>query len=232
MRPARPQRAARRCRDAQRRPARRGCSVWGFEIYDASLWVAPGFRADGWARSPLALELRYLRDFERRATSRSARSTRCAAPARSRRRRPNAGCTHMQAVFPDVRERRPRCSASTSPDSGARFFLNGAPTGQMRDADFAAALLRASGSDRADLRAGAARSAAGAVAALRNPTMDSAPRSFGPRDGLRYGLLGTAAGVRGAAALRAAAQPLRAQLRRAAGHARCCCCSARVWPTR
>ena len=24
--------------------------VWGLDIYDASLWVAPGFRADAWAQ--------------------------------------------------------------------------------------------------------------------------------------------------------------------------------------
>ncbi len=37
--------------------------VWGLAIYDASLWVGPGFRADRWATFPFALSLRYRRDF-------------------------------------------------------------------------------------------------------------------------------------------------------------------------
>jgi hypothetical protein len=37
---------------------------WGFDIYDASLWVAPGFKAEQWSQRPLALELHYLRAFD------------------------------------------------------------------------------------------------------------------------------------------------------------------------
>src|SRR5689334_22352485 len=38
-------------------------TYWGFEVYDASLWVAPGFRAGDFAAHAFALELSYLRAF-------------------------------------------------------------------------------------------------------------------------------------------------------------------------
>src|SRR5512141_3284102 len=35
---------------------------WGLEVYDARLWVPPGFAAADFADHPFALELRYLRE--------------------------------------------------------------------------------------------------------------------------------------------------------------------------
>ena len=35
--------------------------VWGFEVYDASLWTAPGFDAQRYAEHRFGLELSYLR---------------------------------------------------------------------------------------------------------------------------------------------------------------------------
>lgn len=37
---------------------------WGFEVYQATLWVGPGFVAAAYEQSPFALELAYLRDFK------------------------------------------------------------------------------------------------------------------------------------------------------------------------
>mgnify|MGYP002662663761 CR=1 FL=1 len=39
-------------------------TVWGFQVYDARLWAPASFAAGHYATSPLALELRYLRDFK------------------------------------------------------------------------------------------------------------------------------------------------------------------------
>ena len=39
-------------------------TYWGFEVYDASLWASAPFAPDDWAKQPLVLELRYLRDFK------------------------------------------------------------------------------------------------------------------------------------------------------------------------
>lgn len=109
--------------------------VWGFRIYDASLWVAPGFRAGGWARSPLALELRYLRETSGEAIAqRSLDEMRRAgplAPAQADR-----WLHAMRLIFPDVRDG-DRVLGLYQPDSGARFFLNGASIGQLRDPAFA-----------------------------------------------------------------------------------------------
>lgn len=38
-------------------------TFWGFEVYQVSLWVAPGFTAKAYADHGFALELSYLRDF-------------------------------------------------------------------------------------------------------------------------------------------------------------------------
>ena len=38
-------------------------TYWGFDVYNASLWVAPGFNAAEYERHAFALELAYLRDF-------------------------------------------------------------------------------------------------------------------------------------------------------------------------
>lgn len=41
-------------------------TVWGFDVYQASLWVEPGFDSATLARQRYALELRYLRGFKGR----------------------------------------------------------------------------------------------------------------------------------------------------------------------
>ena len=46
--------------------------VWGFQVYDASLWVAPRFRRDDYTAHAFALELRYLRDFSAAALARQS----------------------------------------------------------------------------------------------------------------------------------------------------------------
>lgn len=120
--------------NAQRQGATR-FSVWGFDVYDASLWVAPGFRADGWQRNALALELRYLRQFSGNDIARrSLEEMRRAGPISVTQ---EAEWTrNMQALFPDVKKG-DRLVGIHDPGVGARFFLNGASRGQLRDAVFA-----------------------------------------------------------------------------------------------
>ena len=50
---------------------------WGFEVYQASLWVAPGFVDTSYEHSAFALELTYLRDFTRRSPPGNIRCARC-----------------------------------------------------------------------------------------------------------------------------------------------------------
>ncbi len=121
--------------DARRAGASR-LTVWGFDVYDASLWVTPGFRAADWAQSAFALQLRYLRDFEgREIAQRSLDEMRRAAPpmteAQSRQ-----WLHAMASIFPNVRQG-DRLLGLYEPGTGVRFFYNGAPIGTVNDASFA-----------------------------------------------------------------------------------------------
>ena len=108
---------------------------WGFDIYDASLWVAPGFRADNWAQRPLALEMRYLRSFDGDdIAKRSLDEMRRISPM------PEAQAAQwlhaMKSAFPNVKKG-DRLLGVYDPDAGVRFFHNGAPTATVGDAQFA-----------------------------------------------------------------------------------------------
>ena len=77
--------------------------VWGFEVYDASLWTVPGFAPAQAETQLLALELRYLRDFSakdiaERSLKEMRRSAALAAEQESR------WLAEMLRVFPDVRK--------------------------------------------------------------------------------------------------------------------------------
>jgi len=111
--------------------------VWGFEVYDAQLWVAPGFQAERYADTPFALELRYLRDFSRADIAR-----RSIAEMRRSASIPDAQAQawqqKLEAAFPDV-QRGDRILGIYEPQTQtARFLTNGQPTGEIRDGNFAA----------------------------------------------------------------------------------------------
>jgi hypothetical protein len=120
--------------DARRAGALR-FTVWGFDVYDASLWVTPGFRADNWSQRPLALELRYLRSFDGgEIAQRSLDEMRRVAPMSDAQ---NAQwLSDMKTAFPDVKKG-DRMVGIYEPGTGARFFHNGAPTKVVADAQFA-----------------------------------------------------------------------------------------------
>lgn len=109
--------------------------VWGFEVYDAALWAAPGFRPAAYASQPFALELRYLRDFTRADIARRSidEMRRSAAIDEAKSQRWQEA---LRAAFPDVKTG-DRITGIHRPGS-ASFFTNGQPTGEIRDGDFAA----------------------------------------------------------------------------------------------
>ncbi len=119
---------------AQRAGASR-FTVWGFDVYDASLWVTPGFTAADWARRPLALELQYLRRFEGEDIARRSlaemRRTGPIAPEQAA-----LWLRSMTEAFPDVKKG-DRLIGIYEPGEGARFLHNGRPTAIVRDAAFA-----------------------------------------------------------------------------------------------
>ena len=108
---------------------------WGFEVYDARLWTAPGFRAAAYEGHPLALELQYLRDFRAvDLVERSIQEMRRIATVTAEQERRWA--SELQRIFPDVRKGE-RLLGVHRPGQGAAFWFNGQPRGEILDAEFA-----------------------------------------------------------------------------------------------
>ncbi len=109
-------------------------TVWGFKIYDAQLWAAPGFNADRYASQPLALELAYLRDFDAvDIAERSIKEMRRSATITDTQAR--QWSLDMQRVFPDVKAG-DRIMGLHRPGVGASFWVNGRAGGEILDAEF------------------------------------------------------------------------------------------------
>ncbi len=110
-----------------------------FNVYDASLWVAPGFSASRYAQSVFALQLRYLRNLDGHAIAqRSLAEMRKAAsltPAQEQR-----WLAAMQDAFPDVKTG-DRLTGLHQPGVGARFWLNGAIRAVVADPEFSRAFF-------------------------------------------------------------------------------------------
>ena len=110
-------------------------TFWGFDVYNASLWVTPGFKAPDYDQHGFALELGYLRDFSGEDIAR-----RSLDEMRRLQRIPDAQARQweraMRDVFPDVRAG-DRISGVNRPGVGVFFLINGKPAGDIRDAEFA-----------------------------------------------------------------------------------------------
>ena len=109
--------------------------VWGFDVYDISLWTAPGFQAQQAETQVLALELLYLRDFQatdiaERSLKEMRRSGAILAEQEGR------WMADMQRVLPNVRQG-DRLLGLQRPGEAAVFWHNGRPRGEVRDGEFA-----------------------------------------------------------------------------------------------
>lgn len=108
---------------------------WGLEVYQATLWVAPGFAEASYTQAAFALELRYRRDFK--GGDIAARSL-----AEMRRQSPlseaqaSAWGQRMRELFPDV-QTGDRLTGLHQPAQGAVFWRNGRWLGEVRDPLFA-----------------------------------------------------------------------------------------------
>ena len=110
-------------------------SFFGLHIYDAHLWVSEGFLADRFARSSLALELRYAR---------SLRGDLIAERSLQEMKRANGFSEEqgerwlgaMRQILPDVGQGG-RITGVLRPDEALRFFHNAKLRGEVRDAEFA-----------------------------------------------------------------------------------------------
>ena len=110
-------------------------TVWGFDVYDASLWVTPGLKADKLTAQPFALELAYLRNLA--STDIAERSIvemrRSAAISEAQAKDWTAA---LLRVIPNVKKG-DRIMGVYRPGTGATFLVNGKPTGDVMDAEFA-----------------------------------------------------------------------------------------------
>ena len=110
-------------------------TVWGFDVYQATLWVAPGFAQSRYEQSRFALELSYLRDFKGADIARRS-------IAEMRRQAPLTAAqeadweSQMRALFPDVKAG-DRITGVHQPGTGAVFWSNGRVLGEVRDPAFA-----------------------------------------------------------------------------------------------
>jgi hypothetical protein len=107
----------------------------GFEVYQATLWVAPGFVQTAYEQSLFALDLAYRRDFS--GADIAQRSI-----AEMRRQAPMTPVqeasweSQMRALFPDVRTG-DRITGVNQPATGVVFWSNGRLLGEVRDPAFA-----------------------------------------------------------------------------------------------
>lgn len=108
--------------------------VWGFDVYDAQLWVGPGFRANQFETHPLALSLGYLRTLKGPLIAeRSLKEMRALGDISSAQA--DAWLRAMTQIFPDVKPP-DRLTGVHQPGVGARFWLNAQAIGQVDDARF------------------------------------------------------------------------------------------------
>ena len=110
-------------------------TFWGFQVYDARLWALPGFKADSLATQPFALELAYLRGFDNQdVAERSIAEMRRSAAISDAQAK--IWIDEMMRALPDVKKG-DRIMGIHRPGVGAQFLMNGKPTGEIRDAEFA-----------------------------------------------------------------------------------------------
>lgn len=113
---------------------RKRFTVFGFAVYDASLWVEPGFNARDYARHGFALDLLYQRDFSNVSiTRRSIDEMERQAPLTDERRQ--TWQTWLRTAFPDVRKG-DRITGIHPPQGGVIFLTNGRQTGRIDDPEF------------------------------------------------------------------------------------------------
>lgn len=108
---------------------------WGFEVYQASLWVEAGFDAMALARQRFALELQYRRPFKGRdIAERSIAEMR--QLGNFSEAQAQTWLQAMVAAFPDVAEG-DRLVGVHLPGRGAQFYANGRSTAEIADPEFA-----------------------------------------------------------------------------------------------
>ena len=110
-------------------------SIWGFDIYDARLWVRPGFSVTSYSAHAFVLEVSYLRSLEGAAISKRSIDEMRKVGAFSRDQE-NNWLKAMLNIFPNV-QKGDRLQAVYAPNAGAEFFFNDKVIGRIQDPLFA-----------------------------------------------------------------------------------------------
>jgi len=110
-------------------------TFWGFNLYDAELWVDTSFRAQDWRRVPMVLELRYLRAFKgqdiaKRSLDEMRRQTLFSDEQAQR------WLEDMTMAFGDI-QAGDRLAGVYQPSKGVKFYANGVFRRDMADPEFA-----------------------------------------------------------------------------------------------
>jgi hypothetical protein len=108
--------------------------VFGLHVYDIRLWGEADFNGRDVLSQPLALELEYARALDGKAIAeRSLKEMQGldAIDAALAER----WLQQMRRIFPDVKKG-DRITGVQRPGEAARFFVNGQPRGEVRDAEF------------------------------------------------------------------------------------------------
>lgn len=109
-------------------------TVWGFDVYRASLWVGPSFRQTRYSDHAFALELAYLRKFDAAAiTQRTLDEMQRQAKLPPEKVR--VWREAMLSIFPDVKPG-DRITGIHQPGAPTRFLVNGKPKGEIADDEF------------------------------------------------------------------------------------------------
>jgi hypothetical protein len=107
---------------------------FGFDVYDAALFISPDFRSATYEQHPLVLELTYLRSLSGQAIAeRSLKEMRRAATVQPEQEQ--RWLAVMQEAFPDVRAG-DRITGLHRPGLGAQFWLNGQVRATIADPEF------------------------------------------------------------------------------------------------
>lgn len=117
-----------------------GRLTWfGFHVYDAALFVPPGFELANANAQPFVLELTYARRLDGRGIAEASRDEieRLGFGTEAQRLRWHE---QMLKLFPNVEKGR-RLAGVNVPDGGARFYFDGQFVGSIDDPDFARAFF-------------------------------------------------------------------------------------------
>lgn len=108
---------------------------WGFDVYTATLWAAPGFKPTQYAQHSFALDLAYLTSLEGSAIAkRSLAEMQRLGTITPERAQAWQGA--MAELFPDVKAG-DRITGLHRAGSGAAFWVNGKAKGEIKDVEFA-----------------------------------------------------------------------------------------------